>query len=41
MIGWADIDCIHLAQDRDQWWTLLNIAMNLPVPYNVGDILSS
>jgi hypothetical protein len=31
-IGWGDIDWIDLAQDRDQWWTLVNIVMNLRVP---------
>jgi len=20
-IGWEDVDCIHLAQDRDHWWS--------------------
>jgi hypothetical protein len=32
---------IHLAQDRDQWSTLVNMVMNLRVPYNVGKFLSS
>jgi hypothetical protein len=31
-VGWDDIDCIDLAQDRDQWWALLNTVMNLWVP---------
>jgi hypothetical protein len=26
------IDCIDLAQDRDQWRTLMNTVMNLRVP---------
>jgi hypothetical protein len=25
--GWDGMDCIHLAQDRDQWWTLVNMAI--------------
>jgi hypothetical protein len=25
-------DWIHLAQDRDQWWVLVNVVMNLCVP---------
>ena len=26
------IDWIHLAQDRDRWWALVNAIMNLLVP---------
>jgi hypothetical protein len=28
-IGWGGMDWIYLAQDRDQWWALVNMAMNL------------
>jgi hypothetical protein len=31
-IGWEGVDWIHLAQDRDQWWALVNMVMNLWVP---------
>jgi hypothetical protein len=31
-IGWDDIDWIDLAQDRDQWMTLVNSLMNLRIP---------
>jgi hypothetical protein len=31
-IGWGVMDWIHLAQDRDQWWAVVNTVMNLPVP---------
>jgi hypothetical protein len=30
--GWVDIDWIHLAHGRDQWWAVVNMAMNLQVP---------
>jgi hypothetical protein len=29
---WEGVDWIHLAQDRDQWRDLVNMAMNLRVP---------
>jgi hypothetical protein len=28
-MGWSGIDWIDLAQDRDQWRALVNMAMNL------------
>jgi hypothetical protein len=31
-IGWCDMDGIHLAEDRDHWWALVNMVMNLQVP---------
>jgi hypothetical protein len=31
-IRWEGVDCIHLAQDRDQWQALLNMMINLQVP---------
>jgi hypothetical protein len=30
-IGWDGMDWIDLAQDRDQWLALVNMAMNLRV----------
>jgi hypothetical protein len=31
-IGWYGMDWTDLAQDRDQWSALTNMAMNLRVP---------
>jgi hypothetical protein len=31
-IGWGGVDWIDLAQDRNQWRTLVNMVMNLRVP---------
>jgi hypothetical protein len=31
-VGWEDVDWMHVAQDRDQWWALVNTVMNLRVP---------
>jgi hypothetical protein len=31
-IGWDGIDLSDLAQNRDQWWTLVNTVINLRVP---------
>jgi hypothetical protein len=30
-IGWVGVQWIHLAQDRDLWWAVLNAEVNLPV----------
>jgi hypothetical protein len=31
-IGWECVDWIHLAQDMDQGWAVVNMVMNLQVP---------
>jgi hypothetical protein len=31
-IGFDGMDCIDLAQDRDQWEVLINAVMNLQFP---------
>jgi len=40
-VGCEGIDWIDLALDRDRWRTLINTVMNLWVPYNVGNFLTS
>jgi hypothetical protein len=37
---WGGVDCINLAQDRDQWWALVNTTKNLRVPQNVRELSS-
>jgi hypothetical protein len=38
-IGDKVVDCIHVAQDRDQCWDHVNMVMNLRVPYEAGCFL--
>jgi hypothetical protein len=38
-IGWGVMNWIHLAQDRDQWSTVVNTAMNLQISITCWKIL--
>jgi hypothetical protein len=35
------MDWIGLAEDRDRWRTLVSAVMNLRVPWNAGNLLTS
>jgi hypothetical protein len=39
-VGWWGMDWIDMAQDRDRW-ALVSAVMNLRVPQNVGNFLTS
>jgi hypothetical protein len=30
-IGWGTVDWMHLAEDGEHWWGVVNTVMNLPV----------
>jgi hypothetical protein len=36
-IGLSVVDWIGLAQDRHRWRAVVNLVMNLQVPYNAGN----
>ena len=40
-VGCGGMDWIKLAQDRDRWWAVMNVVMNLWVPKNVAKFLTS
>lgn len=37
--GWV-ADWIHLAQDSNQWWTHVNMVINIQIPHNSGNLMS-
>ena len=40
-VGCGYMDWIGLAQDRDRWRMLVSAVMNLRVPWNAGNFLTS
>jgi hypothetical protein len=40
-VGWEDMDWVDLALVWDGWWALVNAVMNLGVPQNAGNLLTS
>jgi hypothetical protein len=40
-VGCGGLDWIELAKDRDRFWALVNAVMNLRVPQNSGNFLTS
>jgi hypothetical protein len=39
-IGGEGVDLMHLAQDRDQWWAVVNTVMSLQVAQKAGNFLN-
>jgi len=40
-IRWEDVEWIHLAQDRYQWYAFVNMVMSLQIPQKAGNFLTS
>jgi hypothetical protein len=40
-VGWGGMDWIDMAEDRDRWRALVNAVMNILVPQNAGNFLTS
>jgi hypothetical protein len=40
-IGWETVDWMHLIQGRDQWRAVVNTILNLGIPKQAGNFLTS
>jgi hypothetical protein len=40
-VGWRGMHWIDMAQDRDRWRAVVSAVMNLRVPLNAGNFLTS
>jgi hypothetical protein len=40
-VGFGGVDWIDLAQDRDRWQAFVKEVMNLQIPQNAGNFLTS
>ena len=40
-VGCEGMDWIDVAQDRDRWWASVYAGVNLQVPLNAGNFLTS
>jgi len=38
---WEGVDCIRVAQNRDQWWALVNTIMDFRDAWNARNCLTS
>jgi hypothetical protein len=38
-VGWEHVDWIQVDQDRDKWWALVNVVMNLGGAQKTGNFL--
>jgi hypothetical protein len=36
-MGWKSMDCVNLPQDIDKWQVLVNMVMQVGVPYLAGN----